>query len=106
MRNKLLTAALVTVSLSASAKEPTQIEYCTGLSKFAGVTMELRQLGAPLSSVLKASESDLTRKIILIAYKQKRQHKKAAQQIAISDFENDAMLSCMGKEFAKESNHE
>jgi hypothetical protein len=69
------------------------------MHKLATNTMELRQLGAPITEVMKIlPESEVGQKVvkgwILEAYETPRYHSAELRQNAVIDFANDVAADC------------
>ena len=96
MKALLVVASFITMTNVALAKN-----NCEEIHHFASVMMEARQLGAPLTQILKTTETitDATskkwaRNVILDAYEMPRFNTKKMQDNTISDFADKYALAC------------
>jgi hypothetical protein len=102
MKNLLMTAAIfVATTTSAFAQdEVTPDQICSTLGELAGIIMEIRQGGAPMSKVIsQVPGSDVVRALVIGAYDTPRYSTDGYKSEAIEDFSNEAMLTCF-KEFS------
>jgi len=93
-------AVLAIAVLSA----PTQADElnCKLMTKAARVTMEARQVGVPMESLMDIAENDFHREVILDAFDKPKYHTKSMQEQATNEFAADFMSSCyrLNQEFA------
>lgn len=73
-------------------------QRCKNISELANALMEARQLGTPMSQLIRNEKNDLTErisnKLVADAYAQPRLTSESAARRAIEDFENEAYRSC------------
>ena len=99
-----LTSLLLFTPLSSYAEESKKIdptEVCSTFEELAGLIMEHRPLGTPMSKIMKVSGSDeIGRKIVVDAYERSRFSTESYQKKSIENFKNEWFLSCF-KELSK-----
>ena len=94
---KLLTATLLTASLSVSAN-------CDDIAGLAKTVMETRQSGVSMSNMMKVAESDkgalgrIMKGMTIQAYKKPAYHGKELQQRMINDFEDKWYMLCIERQ--------
>lgn len=98
MKHLVLAALLVAAPSMATTKE--QLAVCTALSDLAGVIMEARQTGTPLSKIMEVSYKDagatkIIQALAMEAYKAPRYNTPQYQQREIDDFKNTIMMLCL-----------
>lgn len=98
MKHLVLAALLVAAPSMATTKA--QLAECTALSGVAGVIMEARQAGAPLSMIMEVSYKNagatkIIQALAMDAYKAPRYNTPQYQQRAIDDFKNTIMMLCL-----------
>jgi hypothetical protein len=86
----ILTAALLATSAYATDYE----KICNMHGRLSEQIMKNRQLGVPLSDMLKIGRSQVTKNIIMAAYKEPRMHTEEYQTRAIEDFRIAQEVMC------------
>lgn len=93
---KLLLATALTLSIPFTAQANTNtLETCEIYSNIAESVMEFRQMGGDMATLMqKMSGYELSKSLILAAFKKPHYHTEGNQRRAIQDFKNEAFLAC------------
>jgi len=92
------------LSYAEESKKIDPIEVCSTFEELAGLIMEHRQLGTPMSKIMKILGSDkIGRKIVVDAYEETRFSTESYQKKSIENFKNKWFLSCF-KGLSKQKN--
>ena len=89
-------AAILAVATTAAQAQQTTNEICTGWGELAATVMEVRQSGAPLSSVLAVfpDVKPIQYAMIMDAYDTPRYRTPRIVAEVIEDFRNDQEYQC------------
>jgi len=97
MKYAILLAILFSTS-TAQAGGPTKDELCAGWGKLAAKAMELRQMDAPMSDLMKDADNkeiaEAQRAVIVAAYNEPSFMSKEGKQKAVDTFRNKIELDC------------
>jgi len=101
MKLKILSTLLLSVFFGTHlsyAEEPAKtntVELCSEVEELAGVIMERRQSGAPMSLLIKTAEgNEVAEKIIIEAYEKSRFSTESYQKKSIENFKSRWFLKC------------
>ena len=93
----IITTALMAAS-AAQAGEPTNDELCAGWGRLAAKVMELRQMDAPMSDLMKDADNkeiaEAQRAVIVAAYNEPSYMSKVGKRKAVDAFRNKIELDC------------
>lgn len=99
---KLITAVLLTLSLSAHASnkpsEAPDEDFCNTMYTIGKSIMEVRQAGVSmpkLMAIMKANNMGFVKPAIMAAYDQPRMFTESSQERMIEEFANDMYLGCL-----------
>ena len=99
--NKFLSTIVLTASLALCSSSAYADDFCTDQSELAMSIMQLRQMGAPVSKMIKAannSSDERLRKLMVsyteIAYNRERYATKEYQHQAAVDFGTEVYNMC------------
>ena len=89
----ILALTLLATPLAAETEE----HPCETLGGLAALIMEARQLGAPLSEMMRiAADNELLKALTITAYQSPRFSTDSYRQEAIKDFRNEIEVMCYG----------
>ena len=88
----LASAIAMGLSLNVSAEE---MSFCEEFEDLSRTIMDNRQSGIPMSTQYNVVDSDLIRKVVVLAYKVPEYSSEEYQQDAVNKFGNAAFLQCI-----------
>ena len=88
----LASAIAMGLSLNVSAEE---MSFCEEFEDLSRTIMDNRQSGIPMSTQYNLVDSDLIRKVVVLAYKVPEYSSEEYQQDAVNKFGNAAFLQCI-----------
>ncbi|KAB2759924.1 hypothetical protein F9K81_00225 [Brucella anthropi] len=98
MKHAFIMAAILLSTSAAQAGEPTKDELCAGWGRLAAKVMELRQMDAPMSDLMKDADNKeiakAQRAVIVAAYNEPSYMSKDGKRKAVDTFRNKIELDC------------
>jgi len=91
----LLLAMMLTLALPVPAQADPKGEVCGALAAMGRSIMAARQAGVTIEDAYAIAPDDLTRALVVEAYKQNKWSSKGYQDEAVDTFGNDVFLACM-----------
>ena len=88
----LASAIAMGLSLNVSAEE---MSFCEEFEDLSRTIMDNRQSGIPMSTQYNVVDSDLIRKVVVLAYEVPEYSSEEYQQDAVNKFGNAAFLQCI-----------
>ena len=88
----LASAIAMGLSLNVSAEE---MSFCEEFEDLSRTIMDNRQSGIPMSTQYNLVDSDLIRKVVVLAYKVPEYSSEEYQQDAVNKFANAAFMQCI-----------
>ena len=93
MKKSVLASAIAMgLSLNVSAEE---MSFCEEFEDLSRTIMDNRQSGIPMSTQYNLVDSDLIRKVVVLAYEVPEYSSEEYQQDAVNKFGNAAFLQCI-----------
>ena len=92
LKNIIIAASLIATPLAAETSDQ---DLCVRFGETAGLIMENRQVGTPISTLMEIADgNELMIELIMEAYDSPRYSTPGNQANAVLDFANEAMSAC------------